>query len=437
MATLQEKRVKFNSKLLLSNTGGKLSTDAGLVLVKEFMNSIGFIKLAKQLLTFNDERRYWTHDNVSMLEQLLFQLIAGYPADSSANLLQEDPVFRLILNKQNIASQASLSRFWDRMTEKTISQFQSLNQAMIDKARLERNATELIIDLDSTHSDTFGNQESTNFNSHYGTTGYHPLVAFDGLTGDFLKAELRSGNVYTSKGIKKFLEPMLEHYGHTLPCSDILVRGDSGFATPEVYDTCESYQSYYVIRLKANARLAKLAESFVSIGDDHPWEQREVYYYSATYQASSWSKARRVCIKSTREAGELLFHHEYLITNFSENYSAKLMFKLYHKRGTMENYIKEAKNGFYLDKTDSSSFLENHARLMVSLLAYNLVNFMKTVCLPAKEAAFQVDTLRLRLFKVAGKLVKSGRKMFLRTSSSHVFQNLFYYLLDKIQQLCW
>jgi len=437
MATLQEKRVKFNSKLLLSNTGGNLSTDAGLVLVKEFMNSIGFIKLAKQLLTFNEERRYWTHDNVSMLEQLLFQLIAGYPADSSANLLQEDPVFRLILNKQNIASQASLSRFWDRMTEKTISQFQSLNQAMIDKARLERNATELIIDLDSTHSDTFGNQESTNFNSHYGTTGYHPLVAFDGLTGDFLKAELRSGNVYTSKGIKKFLEPMLEHYGHTLPCSDILVRGDSGFATPEVYDTCESYQSYYVIRLKANARLAKLAESFVSIGDDHPWEQREVYYYSATYQASSWSKARRVCIKSTREAGELLFHHEYLITNFSENYSAKLMFKLYHKRGTMENYIKEAKNGFYLDKTDSSSFLENHARLMVSLLAYNLVNFMKTVCLPAKEAAFQVDTLRLRLFKVAGKLVKSGRKMFLRTSSSHVFQNLFYYLLDKIQQLCW
>ena len=437
MATLQEKRVKFNSKLLLSNTGGNLSTDAGLVLVKEFMNSIGFIKLAKQLLTFNDERRYWTHDNVSMLEQLLFQLIAGYPADSSASLLQEDPVFRLILNKQNIASQASLSRFWDRMTEKTISQFQSLNQAMIDKARLERNATELIIDLDSTHSDTFGNQESTNFNSHYGTTGYHPLVAFDGLTGDFLKAELRSGNVYTSKGIKKFLEPMLEHYGHTLPCSDILVRGDSGFATPEVYDTCESYQSYYVIRLKANARLAKLAESFVSIGDDHPWEQREVYYYSATYQASSWSKARRVCIKSTREAGELLFHHEYLITNFSENYSAKLMFKLYHKRGTMENYIKEAKNGFYLDKTDSSSFLENHARLMVSLLAYNLVNFMKTVCLPAKEAAFQVDTLRLRLFKVAGKLVKSGRKMFLRTSSSHVFQNLFYYLLDKIQQLCW
>lgn len=113
------------------------------------------------------------------------------------------------------------------------------------------------------------------------------------------------------------------------------------------------------------------------------------------------------------------------------------MFHLYHKRGTMENFIKEAKNGFYLDKTDSSSFLENHARMMVSLLAYNLVNFMKTICLPAKEATFQVNTLRLRLFKVAGKLVRSGRKLFLKTSSSHVYQNLFYHLLDKIQQLCW
>ena len=437
MATLQEKRVNFNSKMTVSNTGGNLSTDAGLILVKEFMDSISFTKLAKQLLTFNEDRRYWIHDNISVLEQLLFQIVAGYPADSSANILREDPIFRLVLDKDALASQSSLSRFWDRVNEETIARFQVLNQALIDKVRLERNATEMIIDLDSTHSDTFGNQEDANFNAHYGTNGYHPLVAFDGLTGDFLKAELRSGNVYTSNGVKEFLKPMLEHYQQTLPCTDILVRGDSGFATPEVYDTCEANGSYYVIRLKANKNLEKLAETFVLVGDKHPWDQREVHYYSAAYQAGKWPKERRVCIKSTREANELVFRHEYLVTNFSENHSAQTMFHLYHKRGTMENFIKEAKNGFYLDKTDSSSFLENHARMMVSLLAYNLVNFIKTICLPAKEAAFQVDTLRLRLFKVAGKLVRSGRKLFLKTSSSHVYQNLFYHLLDKIQQLCW
>ena len=189
MATLQEKRVNFNSKMTVSNTGGNLSTDAGLILVKEFMDSIGFTKLAKQLLTFNEDRRYWIHDNISVLEQLLFQIVAGYPADSSANILREDPIFLLVLDKDALASQSSLSRFWDRVSEETIAQFQVLNQALIDKVRLERNATEMIIDLDSTHSDTFGNQEDANFNAHYGTNGYHPLVAFDGLTGDFLKAD--------------------------------------------------------------------------------------------------------------------------------------------------------------------------------------------------------------------------------------------------------
>lgn len=318
-----------------------------------------------------------------------------------------------------------------------MTQFQALNQALIDKVRLERHSTERVIDLDSTHSDTFGKQEAAHYNAHYGTTGYHPLVAFDGLTGDFLKAELRSGNVYTSKGVKEFLEPILTHYHQTLPCTEILVRGDSGFATPDVYDSCEANDSFYVIRLKANKNLEKLAESNVFIDDDHAWEEREVHYFSTSYQAKSWSKERRVCIKSTREADALVFRHEYLITNLSDTHSAHTLFELYHKRGTMENFIKEAKNGFYFDKTDSSDFLENYARMMVSLLAYHIVNFMKTLCLPAREAAFQINTLRLRLLKVAGKLVRNARKLRLKTSSSHVFQQLFYYLLDKIQQLSW
>ncbi|MEG0498204.1 MAG: IS1380 family transposase, partial [Carnobacterium sp.] len=361
MATLQEKRINFNPKLTVSNTGGNLSTDAGLILVKEFMDSLGFLELAKSFLQIKEDRTYWRHDNISLLEQLLFQLISGYAADSSAKLLKEDPIFQLILNKETATSQPSLSRFWDRIDEKTIRQFQDLNQALIDKVRLKRNTTEMIIDLDSTHSDTFGNQEGTNYNAHYQTNGYHPLVAFDGLTGDFLKAELRSGNVYTSNGVRDFLRPLLNHYSQQLPCTTILVRGDSGFATPEVYETCELNESFYVIRLKANAQLAKLAESFILIGDDHHWEEKEVHYYSTSYRAKNWSQERRVCIKSTREAGELIFRHEYVITNCSENLSAKNIFYTYQNRGTMENFIKETKNGFYFDKTDSSTFLENHA----------------------------------------------------------------------------
>ena len=330
------------------------------------------------------------------------------------------------MDKSNLASQASLSRFWDRISEKNISQLQDLNQPMIDKVRLASNTTEMIFDLDSTHSDTYGKQEKTDYNAHYQTNGYHPLVSFDGLTGDFLKAELRSGNVNRSTGIGAFVEPLFEHYNQVVPVSNILVRGDSGFATPELYDLCEAYDSFFVIRLKANRNLSKLAEGFIQIDDNHPWNKKEVVYSSTSYQAKSWSKERRVCIKSTREADELLFRHEYIITNYSNNVSAETVYRTYCKRGTMENFIKEAKNGFYFVKTDSPSFLENHARMMISLLAYNIVNFMRTLCFTNGSASMQVDTIRLRLFKVAGKLIRTGRRLLLKLSSYHVYQELFY-----------
>ena len=272
MATLHEKKVQFNSKLTISNTGGNLSTDSGLVLVKEFMESLNFSDLSKQYLGIEDKRLYHIHDNFSLMEQLIYQNIAGYSTDSSANLLKQDPIFKVILDKSRLASQSSISRFWDRISEENISQLQDLNQAMIDKVRSARNTTEMIFDLDSTHSDTYGDQENTDYNAHYRTNGYHPLVAFDGLTGDFLKAELRSGNVYTSNGVGTFMEPLFEHYNQVVPVSNILVRGDSGFATPELYDLCEAYDSFFVIRLKANRNLSKIAESFIQIDDNHPWD---------------------------------------------------------------------------------------------------------------------------------------------------------------------
>ena len=435
MVTLQENAVKFNSNLIVSHDGGRLSSDSGLILIDELMDAFQFTQLSKKIVRFNDSRKYWTHTNHKLLKQLVLQIVAGYNTDSAANILQHDPVLQTLSTDEPLASQSSISRFYDRVVVETILTLQVLNQDLIDKARLVRNDTNMIIDLDSTHSDTFGHQEQTAYNAHYGTNGYHPLVAFDGLTGDFLKAKLRSGNQYTSKGVKEFLEPLLEHYNQTIPTTDILVRGDSGFATPDVYDLCDLYENQYVIRLKANRNLYRLAEEFVFYDNHHPWDEKEVYYHSVSYQAASWFKPRRVCIRSTREVGELLFKHSFIVTNFSENISAKRVFETYNKRGTMENYIKEAKNSFFFDKTDSPEFLENEARMMISLLAYNLVNFLRTLCFEPKSKGLQVDTIRFRLFKVAGKLVSTARQMYLKLSISHVYQREFYAVFRKIQRI--
>ena len=252
MATLHENNLKFNTKMTVTNTGGNLSTDAGLVLVKEFLHSIGFEQIMEDTLDFQDDRLAPTHLNESILEQLIFQLIAGYDTDVSANILRHDPFFQQMLEKSALASQPTISRFWDRISESpnALVQLQALNQAMLDKVRIQRNATEMVLDLDSTYCDTYGDQEGTAFNTHYQTTGYHPLVAFDGLTKDFLKAELRSGNTYCSTGVADFLNPLLEHYNQTVPVSTILIRADSGFAAPELYDLCEEKEHQYVIRLK-------------------------------------------------------------------------------------------------------------------------------------------------------------------------------------------
>ena len=435
MVTLQENAVKFNNNLIVSHDGGRLSSDSGLILIDELMDAFQFTQLSKKIVRFNDSRKYWTHTNHKLLKQLVLQIVAGYNTDSAANILQHDPVLQTLSTDEPLASQSSISRFYDRVVVETILTLQVLNQDLIDKARLVRNDTNMIIDLDSTHSDTFGHQEETAYNAHYGTNGYHPLVAFDGLTGDFLKAKLRSGNQYTSNGVKEFLEPLLEHYNQTIPTTDILVRGDSGFATPDVYDLCDLYENQYVIRLKANRNLYRLAEEFVFYDNHHPWDEKEVYYHSVSYQAASWFKPRRVCIRSTREVGELLFKHSFIVTNLSENISAKRVFETYNKRGTMENYIKEAKNSFFFDKTDSPEFLENEARMMISLLAYNLVNFLRTLCFEPKSKGLQVDTIRFRLFKVAGKLVSTARQVYLKLSISHVYQREFYAVFRKIQRI--
>lgn len=433
MQILQEMAFKFNKNIYASHTGGQLSSDGGLTLCAELMEKFQFTTLADQFLKFNDQRKYCRHSNTSILKQLILQIIAGYNTDSAATSLAEEPLFKLVLDKPALASQATVSRFWQRIDNEGLNMLQALNEALIDRVRLLTNQTTMVIDIDSTHADTYGNQDQTNYNVHYGTEGYHPLLAIDN-DGNLLKAVLRPGNDYTSKGIKCFLEPLLTHYQAKLPDTDILVRGDSGFATPDVYDTCEDHKVFYIIRLKRNQRLLNLAEKFVAISDETRWHETETHYYTMVYQAQSWPKARQIYIKSTRTAGELLFSHEFIVTNLA-TLTVETAFELYHKRGQMENYIKEVKEGFFFDRTDSSTFNANAARMMVSVLAYNIINFLKQFALPKQHANLRISTLRTQLLKVAVHVVHTGRRIQLRFNSYHVYRQLFYEVLQRIQQM--
>src|SRR5699024_9323768 len=153
-----------------------------------------------------------------------------------------------------------LSRFFNRFDETSVEQLYQANQELLDKVHAHRGAESLILDLDSTHADTYGDEEETAFNAHYGTVGFHPIVAFDGMTRECLKAQLRAAYLFTSNGVVPSDEPVLERDNDMLLETTAFVRGDSGFAVTELYELCEEESVSYEIRLNANANVKKLAD---------------------------------------------------------------------------------------------------------------------------------------------------------------------------------
>ncbi len=214
----------------------------------------------------------------------------------------------------------------------------------------------------------------------------------------------------------------------------IKIKTDSGFAVPAIYDLCEKESVYYVIRLKSNAQLQQIAEEYHPSSMPSNISKDECYFEETIYQAKLWSKARKVIIKSVRPAGELFFIHSFFVTNL-EVTSPEDIVRAYQKRGTMENYIKEAKNGFNFDQMNSHSYQVNEVKMMLSLLAYNLTNWLRTLTFPPEKKNMQIETIRTRLIKVSSKLVKSGRSLYFKLSSSFVYQKFFWKVLSRITAL--
>ena len=202
-----------------------------------------------------------------------------------------------------------------------------------------------------------------------------------------------------------------------------------------MYDLCEKESVYYVIRLKSNAVLKRIAEEYRPSFAPSDSGKTEYYFEETSYQAKNWPKPRKVVIQSVRPAGELFFTHSFFVTNLVESFTPEAIVRTYQKRGTMENYIKEAKNGFGLDKMNSHSFQVNEAKMMISLLAYNFSNWLRTLTFPEGKKQMQIQTIRMRLVKVASKLVKSGRSLYFKLSSSFVYQEFYWKILTRIQRL--
>lgn len=436
MYSVKDTALESNPYLKINFDGGDLSSDSGLLLIKEFAEKIGLVQLVYQLFQTNDSATFRIHIDPENLLQMIYQIIAAYFEDDCSDELTVDPVFKAILNKPMLASQPTISRFFNRMDQTTLKQFDQIDSKMREIIYTIQSPEQMVFDLDSTLLNTYGEQEGEAFNYHYQAHGYHPLLCYDGITGDLLKVELRDGTHYCSKEADEFMIPLLQEYRSKYPSLPLYLRGDSGFAAPELYEACEENDCKYAIRLKQNKTL-------ISLASDKASELQEATKFNTTdyavtygefdYQAGSWTHPRRVVFKIEKPANQFVFMYTFVVTTMeSKPYQ---VIRFYCARGKMENFIKECKDGFDFSSVSSRSKVVNANRLRMHALAYNLFNWFRRLVLAVSMRKQRIDTVRLKLLKVAAKVVRSARYITFKLCSSCPYKEEFYETLHNIQRL--
>ena len=436
MNILNTVSLESNSQIKINFDGGDLSSDAGLLLFKEFLFKIGAVKLVNRMFKTNDTAWFRIHKDDTNLMQVIYQIISSCFEDDCADELTNEPVMTAVLEKEALASQPTLSRFFNRMDEDTLSQLHQIMRELRKVIYSIKKPEFTLFDIDSTLLDTYGNQEGEGFNCHYQAHGYHPLLCYDGLTGDLLKAELRDGTMYCSREADLFMKSLLEEFADDFPDMPLYLRGDSGFASPDLHEVPEDKNCKYAIRLKENARLRELAEE----------ENQALYratrasqvdyvveYGEFLYQAGSWSHPRRVVFKIEKPYGQMIHLYTFIVTTLEmEPYQ---VIQFYCGRGKMENYIKEGKSGFDFASVSSSSKPVNTNRLLVHALAYNLFNWFRCLALAVSMRKQRIDTIRLKLLKIAARVVRSARYKYFKLCSSCPYKKESYETLENIHNL--
>ena len=230
--------------------------------------------------------------------------------------------------------------------------------------------------------------------------------------------------------------PLLQEYRTKYPSMPLYMRGDSGFAAPGLYEALEDNDCTYAIRLKENSTLRKM----ISYEDGLFYKSTSsnavdyaVTYGEFMYQAGSWSHPRRIVYKIEKPYGQMIHMYTFVVTTMTSEPYQVLQF--YCGRGKMENFIKEGKSGFDFAAVSSHSRVVNANRLQVHALAYNLFNWFRRLALAVSMRKQRIDAIRLKLLKIAARVVRSARYITFKLCSSCVYKREFRETLENISQL--
>jgi hypothetical protein len=434
--TKEPLRVTFDRRLKLEFHGARITSDGGLLAYRELDDALGLTATAASALAEDRRGKNIRHRLLGLLRQAVYGRLAGYEDVNDAQRLARDPAMRAIVGREGLdrpaASSSEMGRFetgW-LATEANLAALTALSGTWIDRVHARRPPDGIILDIDSSESPTYGEQEDSAWNGHFRCTCYHPLFVFNQF-GDLERCLLRPGNVHSADAWRSVLEPVIARYRER--GLDLYFRGDAAFAKPELYELLEAEGISYAIRLPANPVLQARIAHLLTRPVGRPPKKPQVFFASFSYQAESWSKPRRVVAKVEWHQGELYPRVGFIVTNLTR--PAGRVVKFYNGRGTAEQWIKEGKQALRWTRLSCRVFRDNAVRLQLFALAYNLANFLRSLALPEAVAQWSLTTLREKLIKIGARIVRHGRYVVFQLAEVAVPRALFAVILRRIERL--
>jgi len=390
--------------------GGDITSVGGVLWIHDFCEALGVRDVLSERLESHPPREY---DDADVAYFKALSLCMGELRDRCAEHLRLDPAF--LLATGGVPSQETVSRRLSGMGAEDVAALKAAVSDIMDRvARLREPRDLAVVDLDSTLLGTYGKQDKSKWNKHYDAVGYHPLLATDTGRREVLGVPVRGGTDWCREGAAAFFEGIAGDMIRREPGIGLCVRGDSGFATPEIYETCERHGWNYVIRMKNIPKLvatvdANLVEPMV------PGVPRRVTG-EVMYQARSWSRPRRIVYEVIQPEGQLL--PEYLLIVTNSHARVKDVLRFYRERGETGQLVGEHES-FASGCVSSRSFEANDFRCQLALLAHCLVAWFRSLCLPESMSRREPMTIVRDVLRFGAKLVNHARRHRLKVTTAY------------------